>query len=274
MSIANVEGQAHWSSRAASWLSDTDSLESFGGPPGEAAIERLEPRPGENLLDIGCGGGSTTIALARRVQPGGSVLGADIAPEMVVGARQRAEGLGLPIDFTVADVQVHDFGQIFDGAFSRFGVMFFADPVAAFTNIRRTTRRLSFCCWQQPTANEWMIIPGIVALTVLGGTPPPVDPEAPGPYSLADPERVRQILGTAGFGDIDVTPRNDWVGLSEAEIPRWAALSLRHGLANQLLTENPDARSEVTTALEAALHGRASDGVVRLTRAVNLVTAR
>jgi len=271
VTIANVEGQAYWADRAQVWLEDADLLDVFGGPPGEAAIDCLDPRPGERILDIGCGPGITTIALAQRVKPGGGVLGVDLAPGMVEGARRRAPGLS----FALADAQVHDFGETFDGAYSRFGVMFFADPVAAFANIRRAARRLSFCCWQEPLANEWMVLPNVVALGELGAGPPPQDPDQPGPFTLADPDRVRSILTAAGFREIDVVPRNDRVELAERDLATWAALGARHGLAGQLLKDaTPETRSRVAAAIEEEFRGRVRDGAVRLTRGVLLVTAR
>ncbi|MGH2718463.1 MAG: class I SAM-dependent methyltransferase [Actinomycetota bacterium] len=272
MTVAS--GEAYWSERAAVWLADSDALEVVGGPPGEAAMDRLGPQPGERILDIGCGAGSTSIALARRVQPGGHVLGIDIAPGMVAGARRRAEAASVPVQFAAADAQVHDFGETFDGAFSRFGIMFFADPVAAFTNIRKAARRLSFCCWQQPGANEWMVLPNMVALGVLGATPPPPEPGAPGPFAFADAGYVRQILGDAGFSTIDIARSNERVELPEAEIASWIPVALRHGLVGQLLRDAPEAYPEVAKELDEELWFRVKDGVARLSRGVLLVTAR
>lgn len=269
----NVEGEAYWSARAAVWLADTDALEVFGGAPGEAAIDRLDPRPGERILDIGCGAGNTSVAIARRVQPGGRVLGVDIATGMVAGARRRAEGSGVPVSFTVGDAQVHDFGEIFDGAYSRFGVMFFTDPVAAFANIRRAAHRLSFCCWQDASHNEWMMVPNLVTMEVLGTGPP--DTSQPGPFALADPTYVRHLLDAAGYSAIDILPRNDQAVLAEKDIPRMAQVWLRHGMAGQLLREAaPEVLARVVSAVEAELRSRVTGGVVRLGRGTLLVTAR
>lgn len=278
--VANVEAERYWSDRAATWLEDQDALEVFGGAPGEAAMDRLAPRPGERILDIGCGGGVTTVALGQRVAPGGTVLGLDIAPGMVAGARRRAEAAGCEnATFTVGDAQVADLGDgAFQGAFSRFGIMFFADPVAAFANIRRCLApggRLSFCCWQPPMANEWMTVPTMVALGVLGMAPPQPDPAAPGPFAFADPDFVRSVLEAAGFGDGDIDLRNDVVELPEADIAARAASSLRQGMVAELLKDAADdTRQRVQAALVDTLQGRVQRGIVPLSRGYQLVTAR
>ena len=278
--IANREAEEFWSARASNWLEDQEALEIFGGAPGEAAIERLAPQPGERILDIGCGGGATTVSLARRVAPGGSVLGVDIAAAMVAGAQRRAAAAGCEgASFAVADAQVEDFGtQAFDAAFSRFGVMFFADPVAAFANIRRCLvpgGRLSFCCWQDPLANEWMLIPTMVVLGILGQAPPQQGPGDPGPYSLADPERVRQILEAAGFRGVDIARCNDTVEISEAEVATRTDIALRQGLLAELLREaSEETRQQAATALRDALHSRMEGGIARQKRGYLVVGAR
>jgi SAM-dependent methyltransferase len=209
--VANTGQAEFWSELAPTWLAPEDQLEEVGGPPGTLAMDRLGLLPGQRVVDLGCGPGRTTLELAARVGPGGQAVGVDISAEMLAGGRERAARLGAGnVEFVHADAQMHDFGQArFDAAYSRFGVMFFSDPVAAFANVRRALRpgaALSFVCWQGVVDNEWMLIPGAAAAEVTGTLPPMPGPDEPGPFSLADPARVRAVLGAAGFGSIAVTP--------------------------------------------------------------------
>ncbi len=216
MTDTNDEQAEHWSELAPVWLELEDQLERVSGEPGRLAMDQLSLRPGESVLDLGCGSGRTTLELARRVSPDGFALGVDIAPEMIDHGRRREERAeGGRVEFLVADVQVHDLGQgRFHAAFSRFGVMFFSDPVAAFHNIRRALRpggRLAFVCWQSVFENEWMLLPGAAAISVTGTPPPLPEANAPGPLSLAEPARIREVLGAAGYSDVEVTPHNDQI---------------------------------------------------------------
>jgi SAM-dependent methyltransferase len=169
--FANTEQAEFWAQLAPTWIALEDQLQQVGGPPGELAMDRLGLRPGQRVVDLGCGSGRTTLELAARVGPGGEVVGADISAEMLARGRERAAQPGAGnVQFVHADVQVHDFGEArFDAAYSRFGVMFFADPVAAFGNVRRALRpggTLSFVCWQSVFDNEWMLIPGMAVAAI------------------------------------------------------------------------------------------------------------
>jgi ubiquinone/menaquinone biosynthesis C-methylase UbiE len=174
---------------------------------------------GERALDLGCGCGATTLELARRVGPGGSVLGVDLSEPMLARARERAAGLG-QVEFRAADAQTADLGAAsFDLAYSRFGVMFFADPPAAFANVRRALRpagRLGFVCWQEMRKNPYMFEP-VAAAARHVTLPPPPAPDAPGPFAFADAARVRAILERAGFGRIEIAPWAGEIGLGEPE---------------------------------------------------------
>ncbi len=279
MTFVNRDQAEFWSSMASTWAEMDPRLERTAGDPGRMAMDRLQARPGDRLLDLGCGTGPTTVELAARVNPGGSVVGVDIAEAMLVRARQRAAEQGADnVEFLHADVQAHDFGpEPYDGAFSRFGVMFYADPLEAFTNIRRALRaggRLSFACWQSPPVNEWMSVPASAVMAVTGTPPPRPQPGEPGPFSLCDAERVRSILGGAGFADIDVTPHDDHVTAGEEEIPDFAAAAMRTGAAREILKDADDAtREKAYDAIIDALRNKTESGQVRLRRGVLLVTA-
>jgi SAM-dependent methyltransferase len=153
--------------------------------------------------------------------------------------------------------------------------MFFTDPVAAFANVRKALRPggvLSFVCWQSVFDNEWMLIPGAAVATVTGSLPPMPGPEEPGPFSLADPARVRAVLEAAGFGSVVITPHADHVVISEDRIPEVALTSVRAGGVRQALQEADDqTRQRAVAAIEEALRARVQDGEVRASRGVLLV---
>jgi SAM-dependent methyltransferase len=276
--FVNTEQAKFWSELAPTWLELEDQLEEVGGQPGELAMDRLGLLPGQKVADLGCGAGRTTLELAARVGSRGEVVGFDISAEMLARGRDRAARLGLPnVAFVHADVQVHDLGEArFDAAYSRFGVMFFTDPVAAFGNVRRALRpggTLSFVCWQSVFDNEWMLIPGAAVVAVTGSLPPMPGPDEPGPFSLADPARVRAVLEAAGFGSVTVTPHADQVVVSEDRIPEVAMASVRLGGVRDALREADEpTRQRVLAAIEDAFRDRVEDGEVRPSRGVLLVT--
>jgi len=200
----NEEQVAYWNEVAGpKWVALCDVLDAQLAPLGADAIDRAAPREGERVVDVGCGCGSTSLELARRVGPRGSVLGVDVSGPMLEEARRRADEAGLAqLDFERGDAQVLALPEAgADLVFSRFGVMFFADPVAAFANLRRALAdggRLAFLCWQPIGENPWMLVPALAAAEHVE-LPAPAGPDAPGPFAFGDPERVRRILGDAGF---------------------------------------------------------------------------
>ncbi len=169
---------------------------------------RAAAKPGERILDVGCGCGSTTIALAQELAQDGFVLGIDISAPMLARARQIAPQ-GLPLDFVLADATVYPFEPAaFDLLVSRFGVMFFADPVVSFTNLRRALRpsgRVVFACWREPRDNPWMMTPLQAVYQHVPKMPRP-GPDDPGPFSFASEDRVHRILEAAGFSHIAMEP--------------------------------------------------------------------
>jgi SAM-dependent methyltransferase len=278
VAFVNIEQAEFWSQLAPTWLELEDQLEEVGGLPGELALDCLGLRPGQRVVDLGCGSGRTTLELAARVGPGGEAVGVDISAEMLARARERAARAGAGnVEFVHADVQVHDLGEgRFDAAYSRFGVMFFADPVAAFANVRRALRpggALSFVCWQSVFDNEWMLIPGAAVASVTGSLPQLPGPGEPGPFSLADPDRVRSVLEAAGFGSVVIAPHTDQVVIGEDRIPEVALTSVRVGGVREMLRDaGQHTRERALAAIEEALRGRLQDGQVRASRGVLLVT--
>lgn len=212
------------------------------------------PAPGMAVLDIGCGTGTTTMALADRVGPGGRVTGLDVSAPMLGLAKQRAQGRS-NIDFVLADASAQDFRSQYDLLFSRFGVMFFDDPVAAFGNLRPALRpggRLAFVCWRIPTENAWASAPMLAAKPFLPEMPPP-DPLAPGPFAFADKGRVQDILAQAGFGGIRVE-KFDGIMPMGRDLDLAAAQTLQIGPVSRVIGEADDtARKGIVAAVRGAL---------------------
>ena len=194
------------------WVTHDALMETMLQPLGEIVIEALAPIAGERVLDIGCGCGHTSLNLADRVGAQGAITGIDISAPMLSVARTLAENRAEPsaaIEFVQADAQTHAIQRdSFDAVFSRFGVMFFEDPVAAFSNIRTAIRpngRLGFCCWQPRAVNPFMTVPAMAALELLPA-PPEMPPRTPGPFAFEEPEYVERILTQSGFNGVSVAP--------------------------------------------------------------------
>ncbi|MFQ3595743.1 MAG: methyltransferase domain-containing protein [Sphingomonadaceae bacterium] len=241
---------------------------------GAEAMAALAPQPGEHVLDIGCGAGSTSLALAKAVGAAGRVVGVDVSHPLLAIAEAAGAAVS-NLRFVEADAQTHAFDQgSFDAAFSRFGVMFFADPAAAFANIRKALKpggRLAFVCWRGLAENAWMRVPLMAALPHLPPQPPP-DPLAPGPFAFADPARVHAILESAGFTELTIRPHEAEVGGNDLETTM--ALVLRIGPLGAALREAPDLAPKVEGEVRAALGAHARDGAIWLPGAVWIVTAR
>jgi SAM-dependent methyltransferase len=273
---ANQAQIDYWNAIAGSvWARYQAQLDRQIEPLGQAAIAALAPRPGERILDVGCGCGATILALAQRVAPGGSVVGVDISEPMLEIARNRPRPAdNLAIEFRNADAQASDLGRgVFDAAFSRFGVMFFSDPAAAFANIRAALKpggRLAFVCWRPLAENPWMAAPMAAGAALLPPMPPP-DPLAPGPFAFADPARVQDILAVAGFSGIDISRFDTPVGGGDLE--ETVDLSLHVGPLGMALREAPQLREPVTAAVREALRPYLTPSGVMAPAAVWIVRA-
>lgn len=213
MTIKNATQIEFWNGETGqNWVSHDALMEAMLQPLGEAVMDSLSPKPGEHVLDIGCGCGHTSLSLADRVGAEGSITGIDIsAPMLAVASQLAAEhnARHKSVQFLEADAQTHSFTpERYDAAFSRFGVMFFEDPVAAFTNIRASLRpsgRLAFCCWQPRAVNPFMTVPAMAALELLPA-PPEIPPRTPGPFAFEEADYVAEILTEAGYEHVTVTP--------------------------------------------------------------------
>ncbi len=187
------------------WLASLDRFEGMIAPVGAALLARADYRSGERVLDLGCGGGATTLAIADVVGPQGAALGLDIAPMLIAQAQTRAAAAGSTARFVCADAATADLDvPPFDRLFSRFGSMFFPEPASAFTNLRAMLRRgarIDLAVWAHPRDNAWMMeVMGVVRTHV---EVPPAVPRAPGPFAFEDLGYLEQILTSAGFSGMD-----------------------------------------------------------------------
>ena len=269
MTDAPNAAQAEYWNAARHWVEDIAGHDDMLEPLGRPAIDALSLEPGQRILDIGCGTGATTRAIASAVAPG-EVVGVDVSGLMLGVARERGGA-----EFIEADAQTYAFDPAsFDGAFSRFGVMFFSDPVAAFANVRRALRpggRLAFVCWQSTSSNEWWSVPAAAIARWVDASAPD---EGPGPFALADADRVRGILTDAGFHDVSVRDERRPVllgGHGDIETAMGYLAASRFG--KQIREEASDPRAAFAAAREALAPYVTPDGV-SMTAAVWLVTAR
>jgi SAM-dependent methyltransferase len=256
----NEEQERYWNEDGGPrWVELAPFLDRQLAPLGDAALAAARPMPGDAVLDVGCGAGATSRALAEAVAPGGLVLGVDISAPLLAAARaQAATGADSEVSFRQCDAQEADLGaDRFDLVFSRFGVMFFGEPAAAFSNLRYAARpggRLAFVCWQKPADNGWSAVPARAVMHLLPPTPPP-DPLAPGPFAFANPERVRAILAAAGWSDVAVTPLLTTISLGGTpDFEEAVQVSLNVGPVGRAVNALPaEQRPAVLTALRDAL---------------------
>lgn len=275
----NAEQIEFWNDRAgARWLAADVHLGRTLGPIGDVLVERAAPRVGERVLDVGCGTGRTSAAFANAVTERGRVLGADISAPLLGGAVTRAQELGLShLTFVQADAQTHDFGTgIYDLVSSRFGVMFFADPVLAFANLATATAtggRLAFVCWRAMIENPWFAEP-LAAMAKHVEPPPAAPPGGPGPFAFADPQHVRSILEHSGWSDVRVEPSDTtlWIGETVDEALRFASEIGPTAIA--LGQAEPHARDAALAQMREVYTGAADEaGVVRMRAALWYVGA-
>jgi len=279
---SNAEQIRYWNEAAGpKWVAFQKVIDAQISPLGEQVMDRAGIAPGERVIDVGCGCGDTTIALGRRVGPAGRVLGIDVSAPMLERAAETARAAGVAnVRLENADAQTHRLSpSAFDVVYSRFGVMFFTDPVAAFTNLRAALRpggRLAFVCWQALPENPWLFVPLRAAAQHLTLPPPPA-PDAPGPFAFADPERVRGILARAGFGDIVLEELHTTLTLGGGGTVDQAVRFLTEGVgpvSGVLREADPAVRPTVAAAVRAAIAPFQTPQGVRMGSAAWIVTAR
>ena len=274
----NADQIAYWNGPGGQrWTDRQQAQDIMLAPVSDILIERAKAEGGERIVDVGCGCGATSFALAQRVGPGGHVLGIDISAPMLAQAR-KVQPAGLPVDFVLADATVYPFEPAsFDLLFSRFGVMFFADPALSFANMRRAMRpsgRVAFACWREPRENPWMMTP-LQAVYQHVPKMPPVGPEDPGPFAFASEARVRRILSAAGFSGIEMEPRGLMLDIAIGRGLEAAVESaIEIGPASRALEgQPPDMRAAAKNSIREALAPLAKGQAVPLPGSIWIVTA-
>ena len=281
MDIANREQAERWNSGedAGHWITHQDRYERMLEPFVAMILDGAAISPGDRVLDIGCGCGATTRAAAALAQPGEAV-GVDISALMLAQARADPRGAARPnASYIEGDAQVHPFEPgSFDAVISRFGLMFFADSVAAFANLHGAARlggRLAFVCWQPMMANQWLLVPG-AALAEHVPLPDLGSPDAPGMFALADRDRLRGILADAGWRDIEMTSAHTSILIGGGGTIDDAVEFVRTGsMARTMLADkDPGTQARALSAVRAALAPYLDADGVRLDAAVWLVRAQ
>lgn len=273
---ANRDQAALWNEGSGrAWVDMQDVLDRMLAPLAIPVVDEGFPGEGGRVLDIGCGAGATTLAMAARLGPRGFCLGADISGLLVEAAKKRAVAEGSSAVFLQADAQTHAFEAMsFDAVISRMGVMFFDDPEAAFANIRRAARpgaKLAFVAWRSPADNPFMTAAGRAAAPFLPAMRPP-NPDAPGQFAFADEAKVRRILTTSGWSEIDVRAIDAACSVAEEELRAYAA---KLGPVGAALREADEAtRARVAEVVREAFQPFIHDGAAHFTAACWLVTAR
>ena len=272
--MSNEKQIAYWNDIAGpKWVKIGDAMDARFAAINALLLAHAAPRPGESVLDIGCGTGTTARPFAACVAPNGHVTGIDVSVPMLDVARER----GGAITYLEADAQIHDFGgQKFDLLASRFGVMFFTDPIAAFTNLHAAmapSGRLCFICWAPLADNPHWQIPFDIVRTRLG-PPEPRHPHAPGPLAFSDASYVAYILAKSGFSQIAVTPTA--VSVIGKSLEDEAQIACFLGPAGALLDEkqaDPETRAATREDVAAAIAEFQTNDGMSLPATVHVVTA-
>jgi SAM-dependent methyltransferase len=275
----NADQIAYWNGPGGQrWADRQQTQDILLEPIADILIDRARPSAGERVIDIGCGSGATTVAFARKVGASGHVFGVDISGPMLARARENAPK-ELPVDFALADATVYPFvSASFDLLASRFGVMFFADPVLSFANMRkalRPTGRLAFACWREPRENPFFMAP-LQAVYKHVPKMPPQGPEDPGPFAFASEARVHRILSEAGFTGIEMEPCNLTLDVAIGRGMDAAVQgALELGPASRALEGHPEeVRAAAKNSIREALTAFAKGETVPLPASIWIVTAK
>jgi SAM-dependent methyltransferase len=274
----NAAQAEYWTSVAGpKWTDHQEHQDQVLHPVSDRLISAAAPKPGDRVIDVGCGCGATTIDFAARVGPSSEVLGLDVSEPMLARARERAFQ-HRSIRFELADATVYDFEpNRADLVASRFGVMFFADPARSFANLRKALKpggRLAFACWREAKQNPWLILP----LREAGKHAPPLPEtgaEEPGPFAFANEARVRRILADAGFADVVLEPQDLELDVAAGRgLDTAVKAAMTIGPTSRILNGQSDAvRAAATADIRKALAVHARGDRVPLGGAIWMVTA-
>ncbi|WP_291196367.1 class I SAM-dependent methyltransferase [Hyphomonas sp.] len=265
----------YWNGAAGQkWVRDADRLDKMLRAYLDAVMDAAKPKAGEVVTDIGCGGGALSLAVAGK---GAIATGVDVSEPLIEVARRRAAVSAPGTRFVVADASEWTPEAAADLIVSRFGVMFFADPVRAFANIRKGAApggRLAFVCWRPLAENEWALAPIIAAMPFLREAPKPPEPGAPGPFAFGQREHIDRILTEAGWKDVRISPWDGQIELPGATAPETAEFMLEIGPLSRTISEQGLDPEKIKAALVARVAGLAdAEGRTRLKAAIWIVEA-
>jgi len=278
--VAAVDPIAYWNNEGgARWKVNAPRIAAIIAPITARLLRFAAARPGERILDTGCGCAGTMLELARRAGPTGRVVGLDVSATLLGVAEEALAAATLPnVRLILADAATYDFGaERFDLVFSQFGVMFFRDPVAAFANLRGALAPgggLAFACWRDLEANPFFSVP-LEAATPFSPPLPPAPPDAPGPLAFCESERIERILGAAGFSHVQIVRHDEDLLLGKtADIDATARESATMGPTARLLADaDPDKKEAAIKAIAQAYRRHAGPSELRLGAGIWLVSA-
>ena len=269
----------YWNGEAGQkWVDQSRHLDLMLRPFADKLLEAVAIQQGERILDIGCGAGALTLHASELAGGDAGAVGVDVSEPLLELARKRAIETGSSALFQHADAAAFVSDTLFDLVISRFGVMFFEDPVAALSNIRKQVRpggRMAFMCWQALSQNNWAYVPLQVALPLLDESPAPLDPTAPGPFAFADQDRVASILTEAGWQDVSVDAFTPQIILPGADVESSANFMLNFGPLSRLIAaQDLDIDKVRTLLLERLATNAQANGQVAMESACWLVSAK
>ncbi|WP_411817801.1 class I SAM-dependent methyltransferase [Hyphococcus sp. DH-69] len=276
--MVNAEQEDYWNNDGGNrWVADNQELDELLAPFKKLIVDKLDLSSGDNVIDIGCGAGDLSFEIADIVGESGAVTGVDISDPLIDLAQSRRGNDYPQTNFVKADAAQWQPQTPADAIASRFGVMFFDDPVASFRNINAATKpkgKLSFVCWQSMMENEWIAGPVAAIISRLQKAPPPTDPFAPGPFALADKDRVRNILTESGWTNIEIDPWQDQLTIPGSTAEKSADFISRNGPARKLAEMLEADMDVVDSIVKEVLQSRADDqGTVKLGGAAWIVSA-
>jgi SAM-dependent methyltransferase len=269
----NAEQAEFWNGRmGTAWVNVEDYIDRMMTPLSAVALEAVNAKPDDRIIDIGCGCGTTSFSLGAN---GAAVWGVDISKKMIDRAKQKDNSRGNVV-FSVSDAASQQYTPEHTVVFSRFGVMFFTNSVKAFANIRSALvpgGRLVFLCWQLPAANPWLSIAGAALQPFQPADAPPPDPDAPGPFRFGVPDYTQEVLGSAGFANIAMQPVVKSLHMGDTIDELMSFQSNIGPLSGLLETLDKTRHAEATTAVRNAFAAKADSNGINLKASTWLVTA-
>ena len=255
MKIINQDQKEFWNEKKGKiWISLEKNIEKMLGPLGDHAINTLKPKVGEKILDVGCGTGSTSLKLSKLVGKEGLITGIDISEPILGFAKKQANVKRIKnIKFVLADAQNFQFSENnYDAVFSRFGIMFFEDPITAFKNIRKSLKdkgRLTFICWCSREENDWINLSSNIASQFLE-LPPKANPKDPGPFALEDHRYIEEILINSGWKNIVIKNHGEKIIVGETLDSSAEFLSRMGPMSVPFENANEQTKEKVISALK------------------------